>query len=93
MMDETKSKLWQKKREEVRQRENIDTTAGTVDKDANTQNDTTNNAVDEKNAAHGGEGEDGWAQRRDGSYRKTEKSHPETKIRRRTRNSTQKRGR
>ncbi len=63
MMDETKSKLWQKKREEVRQRENIATTAGTVDKDANTQNDTTNNAVDEKNAAHGGEGEDGWAQR------------------------------
>merc|ERR1711959_316953 len=55
--------LWQKKREEVRQRENIDATAGTVDKDTNTQNDTTNNAEDEKNAAHGGEGKDGWAQR------------------------------
>ena len=73
MMDETKSKLWQKKREEVRQRENIATTAGTVDKDANTQNDTTNNAVDEKNAAHGGEGEDGWAQRLSGRLQKDKK--------------------
>ena len=56
-MDETKSKLWQKRREEVRKRE-IAAATNTAKKDADGQNVTTNNEGEENNATHDEEGED-----------------------------------